>query len=113
MDCLSRMQGNLHVRFLGEGGAARRSPYPTYDEGSIPFTRSKSRDVLSRFCTRSKDAPAFPRDSFQSACPDVRACGQPLWHTGCCRSNQYQSCKKMDTALPTRTPSTRPPHSCS
>jgi hypothetical protein len=40
MDCLSRMQGNLHVRFLGEGGAARRSPYPTYDEGSIPFTRS-------------------------------------------------------------------------
>ncbi len=40
MDCLSRMRGNLHVRFLGEGGAARHPPYPTYDEGSIPFTRS-------------------------------------------------------------------------
>ena len=44
MDCLSRMRGNSHVRFLGEGGAARRSPYPTYDEGSIPFTRSSLQD---------------------------------------------------------------------
>ena len=34
------MRGNLHVRFLGEEVAARRPPYPTYDEGSIPFTRS-------------------------------------------------------------------------
>ena len=40
MGCLSRMRGNLHVRFLGEGVAARPSPYPTHDEGSIPFTRS-------------------------------------------------------------------------
>jgi hypothetical protein len=26
---LSRMQGDLHVRFLGGGGAARRCCYPT------------------------------------------------------------------------------------
>ena len=45
MDCLSRMRGNSHVRFLGEGSAARRSPYPTYDEGSIPFTRSNEKDA--------------------------------------------------------------------
>src|SRR5262245_3343297 len=40
VDCLSRMQGNLHVRFLGEGVAARLSPYPTDEEGSTPFARS-------------------------------------------------------------------------
>ena len=40
MGCLSRMRGNLHVRFLGEGAAARPPPYPRDDEGSIPFTRS-------------------------------------------------------------------------
>jgi hypothetical protein len=38
------MRGNLHVRFLGEGVAARRPPHPTYDEGSIPFTRSSAID---------------------------------------------------------------------
>ena len=27
--CLSRMQGNLHVRFLGEGAAVTPFPYPT------------------------------------------------------------------------------------
>ena len=43
------MRGNSHVRFLGEGSAARRSPYPTYDEGSIPFTRSS-------FARRQTDA---------------------------------------------------------
>ena len=34
------MRGNLHVRFLGEGVAARRPPYPTAYDGSIPFARS-------------------------------------------------------------------------
>jgi hypothetical protein len=34
------MRGNLHVRFLGEGAAARRPPYPTVNVGSIPITRS-------------------------------------------------------------------------
>ena len=34
------MRGNLHVRFLGEGVAARRPPYPTVNVGSIPITRS-------------------------------------------------------------------------
>ncbi len=38
--CLSRMRGNSHVRFLGEGVAVRPSPYPPSYEGSIPFTRS-------------------------------------------------------------------------
>jgi hypothetical protein len=47
------MQGNLHVRFLGEGVAARRPPYPTYDEGSIPFTRSN----------RSRRSPSFREDA--------------------------------------------------
>jgi hypothetical protein len=39
------MRGNLHVRFLGEEVVARRPPHPTYDEGSIPFTRSSSRPI--------------------------------------------------------------------
>jgi len=34
------MRRNLHVRFLGEGIAARRPPYPTLNVGSIPITRS-------------------------------------------------------------------------
>ena len=34
------MRGNLHVRFLGEGVAARPPPYPPDAEGSIPFARS-------------------------------------------------------------------------
>ncbi len=34
------MQGNLHVRFLGEGVAARSPPYPTRAVGSIPIARS-------------------------------------------------------------------------
>ena len=38
--CLSRMQGNLHVRFLGGDMTVRSYPYPTAYEGSIPFTRS-------------------------------------------------------------------------
>ena len=37
---MSRMRRNLHVRFLGEGHAARHVPYPTSYEGSIPFARS-------------------------------------------------------------------------
>jgi hypothetical protein len=45
VDCLSRMRGNSHVRFLGEGVAARPPPYPTHEEGSTPFTRSS--DALS------------------------------------------------------------------
>jgi len=61
MDCLSRMQGNLHVRFLGEGVAARPSPYPTSYEGSIPFTRSIAiwRYYQSSWCTR-KSCGATP-----------------------------------------------------
>ena len=42
MGCLSRMRGNLHVRFLGEGVAARPPPYPTRDEGSTPSSRSST-----------------------------------------------------------------------
>ena len=49
------MRGNPHVRFLGEEVAARRPPYPTYDEGSTPFTRS------IRTAARSGDAPATGR----------------------------------------------------
>src|SRR5574343_687787 len=48
MGCLSRMQGNLHVRFLGEGVAARSPPYPPAYEGSIPFTRSIKKTVFPR-----------------------------------------------------------------
>jgi len=40
--CLSRMRGNLHVRFLGGRDTARYPSYPTSYEGSIPFTRSNS-----------------------------------------------------------------------
>ena len=40
------MRGNLHVRFLGEGVAARRPPYPTAYDGSIPFTRSITTRLL-------------------------------------------------------------------
>lgn len=40
MGCLSRMRGNLHVRFLGEGVAARPPPYPPRAVGSIPIARS-------------------------------------------------------------------------
>jgi len=39
-DCLSRMRGDSHVRFLGEGMAARPAPHPTANVGSIPITRS-------------------------------------------------------------------------
>ena len=47
--CLSRMRGNSHVRFLGEGVAARLPPYPTRAVGSIPIARSN--DLLSqRLC---------------------------------------------------------------
>lgn len=34
---LSRMRGNLHVRFLGGGGAVMRCCYPTFI--SLPFYR--------------------------------------------------------------------------
>ncbi len=34
------MQGNLHVRFLGEGVTVRSPPYPPAYVGSIPITRS-------------------------------------------------------------------------
>src|SRR5690554_1935383 len=52
--CLSRMQGNLHVRFLGGDATVRSCPYPTYDEGSIPFTRSnKSLFYKDFFCFSS------------------------------------------------------------
>ena len=40
--CLSRMQGNLHVRFLGGDMTVRSYPYPSAYEGSIPFTRSSN-----------------------------------------------------------------------
>ena len=39
--CLSRMRGNLHVRFLGEGVAARPPPYPTDAVSSILIARSR------------------------------------------------------------------------
>ena len=53
MSCLSRMQGNLHVRFLGEGVTARSSPYPPRAVGSIPIARS----IFSR-------KPASPKLAF-------------------------------------------------
>lgn len=43
MGCLSRMRGNLHVRFLGEGVAVRPPPYPTDAVSSILIARSRSR----------------------------------------------------------------------
>lgn len=38
--CLSRMQGNLHVRFLGEGVVATRPPYPIV---SVKTTHTQSK----------------------------------------------------------------------
>ena len=32
---LSRVKGNFHARFLGEGMAARSFPYPTYPSGRL------------------------------------------------------------------------------
>ena len=46
MGCLSRMRGNLHVRFLGEGVAVRPPPYPPCAVGSIPIARSISLNEL-------------------------------------------------------------------
>ena len=40
MGCLSRMRGNLHVRFLGEGVAVRPPPYPPDAVSSILIARS-------------------------------------------------------------------------
>jgi len=31
LECLSRMMGNYHVRFLGESGAAMPRPYPVFE----------------------------------------------------------------------------------
>ena len=53
MGCLSRMQGNLHVRFLGEGVAARSPPYPPHEEGSIPFARSTELPEISTISRHS------------------------------------------------------------
>src|SRR6266545_4069941 len=39
---LSRMKGNFHVRFLGEGAAATLLPYPTF----ALFSRGKSSRVI-------------------------------------------------------------------
>ncbi len=41
------MRGNSHVRFLGEGVAARSPPYPPHEEGSIPFARSTELPEIS------------------------------------------------------------------
>ena len=41
---LSRMKGNFHVRFLGEGAAATLLPYPTRQESrfdKVPWKRIK------------------------------------------------------------------------
>lgn len=59
------MRGNLHVRFLGEEHAARRVPYPTSYEGSIPFTRSniQSADVQSGPGLLEKSTPYEGRKS--------------------------------------------------
>ena len=50
MGCLSRMRGNLHVRFLGEGVTVRLPPYPPRAVGSIPIARSTF--LRSTFQTR-------------------------------------------------------------
>ena len=55
--CLSRMQGNLHLRFLGGRGTVRYPSYPTSYEGSIPFTRSTSLQVVD---SRGKIQPRPP-----------------------------------------------------
>lgn len=52
MGCLSRMRGNLHVRFLGEGVAARPPPYPPRAVGSIPIARSTSNTSRLLICSR-------------------------------------------------------------
>ena len=49
------MRGNLHVRFLGEGAAARRPPYPTAYDGSIPFTRSNLPGTVIEAILRSTE----------------------------------------------------------
>ena len=38
---LSRMKGNFHVRFLGEGVAAMPLPYPTWQELIVPPGQSR------------------------------------------------------------------------
>src|SRR5208283_4114570 len=43
---LSRMRGNHHVRFLGEGAAAMPLPYPTKIQGfHVSESRQKSRSI--------------------------------------------------------------------
>ena len=44
---LSRMKGNFHVRFLGEGVAATSPPYPTI-ERSAPMMPDWKQDVIAR-----------------------------------------------------------------
>ena len=63
MGCLSRMRGNSHVRFLGEGVAARLPPYPPRAVGSIPIARSTSLH-LSLICSYSKVVGICFRMSF-------------------------------------------------
>src|SRR5574343_771341 len=58
MGCLSRMQGNLHVRFLGEGVAVRPPPYPPRAVGSIPIARSTSSSGRSLICKRKSQPSA-------------------------------------------------------
>ena len=48
--CLSRMRGNLHVRFLGEGVAARPPPYPTDAVSSILIARSRINSFRPLIC---------------------------------------------------------------
>ena len=62
--CLSRMQGNLHVRFLGGDMTVRSYPYPTAYVGSIPITRSNI-PVLQRLPPPLVSRSGSNRPSFQ------------------------------------------------
>lgn len=77
MGCLSRMRGNLHVRFLGEGVAVRLPPYPPHEEGSTPFTRSKKQRAPHGALVRLRLPPCQPiwQDSMLRECRWVPVTG--------------------------------------
>jgi hypothetical protein len=63
---LSRMTGNCHVRFLGEGAAAMPFPYPTRMDG-----KRKTRDYGR--LKRGKSGASFPK-SMEMSIPTFDKC---------------------------------------
>ena len=64
---LSRMKGNFHVRFLGEGAAATPRPYPTTVDGFDESAKGKDGGGLAQgvFPSHShifRQHPAFEND---------------------------------------------------